>query len=132
MTKYILSVCALLLIGCATLEDWKQRDLFHMTSESYEQALLSGQYREAIRFIKVQSPEQPAINFKWLKKIKVTSYDIVTTEEIKEKLSVLQTVEINYYNKDYLVEKILVDKQLWKYDVKDKTWYLHSSFPDFK
>ena len=44
----------------------------------------------------------------------------------------MQAIGIRYYHTERLKEKSLVDRQKWKYDEEDKTWYLESGLPDFK
>jgi hypothetical protein len=132
MMKYILGVCIFLFIGCATVSETKKQDLFEITSHSYKQALLFGRYEAASGFRKVQPSGLQAINFKQLKKIKVTNYELITIKVSKEKSLIHQTVEIRYFNRDYMIEKTLVDNQLWRYDAEDNAWYLESGLPDFQ
>jgi hypothetical protein len=63
----------------------------------------------------------------------VTSYELHTTIKVSKDMSLVnQTVEIKYYNLDHMIEKTIVDKQLWKYYAEEKAWYLQSSLPNFK
>ncbi len=133
MTKYVLSFCVLLFIGCATFGEKKQQNLFEIASHAYEQAILLGKYEIANGFRKVQASEKQVLTFERLKKIKVTSYELLTTIKVSKDMSLVnQTVEIKYYNLDYMTEKTIVDKQLWKYYAEEKTWYLQSGLPNFK
>ncbi len=132
MTKYVLSFCILLLIGCATSPEGKQQDLFAIASHAYERAILLGKYELANGFRKVQASEKQVLNFKRLKKIKVTSYELLAIKVSKDKSLVNQIVEIKYYNLDHMIEKTIVNKQLWKYYAEEKAWYLQSGLPNFK
>jgi hypothetical protein len=69
---------------------------------------------------------------KKLEKIKITSYKPRERNTSEDTLQANQTVEIKYYNTDYLIVKTIIDKQLWEYDEKQKAWYLESALPDFK
>ena len=130
--KYILGLSVLLLISCATFVEQKQAELFEITSTAYKQALFFGKHEEVNGFIKEPASEKQNINTKGFKKIKVTSYEPLTTKGSKDKTLVNQTVEIKYYSLDSMIEKTIVDNQLWKYYLEEKAWYLESGFPDFK
>ncbi len=132
MAKYILSLCVMLLVGCATFVERQRLDSFESTSRSYGEALLWEQYYVANRFRKVRGTEQQEPNFKKLKKIQVTSYELLDRDTSEDKLQVQQIVEIKYYNINYLIEKTLIDKQLWEYDATEKTWRLQGCLPNFK
>jgi hypothetical protein len=132
MAKYILIFYVLLLSGCASLEEKNQQGLFETTTRAYEKALLLGKYEVASSFRKVQASEKQSVNFDRLKKIKVTSYELLTVKVSADQSLVNQTVEIQYYHINYFIEKTIVDNQLWKYYPEEKLWFLESNLPDFK
>jgi len=132
MAKYVLSLCILLLVGCATYQGLSRLSSLESTSEAYEKAMRWGEYQLASSFIKTQGTDGESPNLKKLEKIKITSYKPTGRNTSEDKLQAHQTVEIKYYNTDYLIEKTLIDKQLWEYDAKQKAWYLQSALPDFK
>ena len=131
-TIYLLCFCLFLITACASLSGVKQEELFETASYSYEQALLFGKYEAAHDFTKIADPEEHATDFKRLKKIKVTSYELIALKVLEDRDIVNQRVEISYYFLDSLVEKTIVDNQLWKYYTEEKIWYLESGLPDFK
>jgi len=132
MAKYVLSLCVLLLVGCTTFQGLSRLSSLESTSEAYEKAMRWGEYQLASSFIKTQETDGESPNLKELEKIKITSYKPTGRNTSEDKLQAHQTVEIKYYNTDYLIEKTLIDKQLWEYDTKQKAWYLQSALPDFK
>ena len=69
-------------------------------------------------------------NPKILKKIKITSYEVQNRKMHNEKLMVEQTVEIKYYNTDYLVEKVVDDNQIWIYE--SNSWRFSTGLPVFE
>ena len=71
-------------------------------------------------------------NIEKLNKIKVTTYKSIHKELSDDGNEAKQTVEIKYYNIDHMIEKTIIDKQLWKYDPDKKTWRLKSRLPEFK
>jgi len=132
MAKYVLSLCVLLLVGCTTFQGLSRLTSLESTSEAYEKAMRWGEYQLASSFIKPQGTDGESPNLKKLEKIKITSYKPTGRNTSEDKLQAHQTVEIKYYNTDYLIEKTLIDKQLWEYDEEQKAWYLQSALPDFK
>ncbi|MBW2174109.1 MAG: hypothetical protein JRF64_05605 [Deltaproteobacteria bacterium] len=132
MAKYVLSLCILLLVGCATYQGLSRLGSLESTSKAYGKAMRWGEYQLASSFIKTQGTDGENPNLKELEMIKITSYKPTEQNTSEDKLQAHQTVEIKYYNTDCLIEKTLIDKQLWEYDAKQKAWYLQSALPDFK
>ncbi len=132
MHKYCVILCALLLFGCSAIKEVRQQDSFERAVKAYRQNLLMGKYRTANAFRKPPASAQQAPDFTELKKIRITSYELTAVNISQDLLTVNQTVEIGYYNIDSMVEKILTDNQLWKYDPDEKAWHLHSDFPEFQ
>ncbi len=66
-----------------------------------------------------------------MRKIKVSLYTVRNRDVEKEELRAMQVVEIRYYHIDYMIEKVLIDKQQWEYDASEKKWHLKSGLPDF-
>lgn len=44
--------------------------------------------------------------------------------------SIIQTVELKLYNIHTKREKVVIDKQVWRYDEEQKRWFLDSGLPD--
>ena len=131
MVKY-LSICILLFVGCATVQEKWRVGEFEEVSSTYGQAIRWGSYEVAKSLIRTQGPDQEEPNIQNLRKIRVTSYELLNSNISEDKFWVQQNVKIQYYHTDYLIEKSLVDKQLWQYDETEETWYLRSGLPDFR
>jgi hypothetical protein len=131
-TIYFICFCLFLTTACASLSGVKQEDLFETVSFSYEQAIFFGKYEAAHGFTKVEAPKEHVTDLKRFKMIKVTSYELIALKALEDRNIVTQRVEISYYFLDSLVEKTIVDNQLWKYYPEEKIWYLESGLPDFK
>jgi hypothetical protein len=132
MARYILYLCVVLLVGCATFEASQRMELFDDTSLAYEKALRFGDYRLANKFTRKEGAGQQDPDFNHLKNIRVTSYELLESTSSPDNLKVELTVEIRYFHADYLVVKTLIDEQRWEYDATEKCWHLHSALPDFK
>lgn len=114
------------------MKESRQQNSFDMAANTYKQSILLGKYHVADGFHKAHPSDQQPRDFKRLKKIRVTSYDLTSVRVSQDGLIVNQTVEISYYNIDNMLEKTLTDSQIWEYDAESKTWNLHSEFPDFR
>jgi hypothetical protein len=132
MAKCIVCFYFLLIAGCATFTEKNYQDQFDTTSRAYEKAILLGKYELADSFRKMHASEKQSSNFETLKKIKVTSYELLAVNVSKDKSLVNQKVEIKYYHVNYLIEKTIIDNQLWRYYPEEKVWLLESGLPDFQ
>jgi hypothetical protein len=134
MAKPVLCVgiSLVLLVGCVGFQETKRLVLLDEIALSYEQALLSGNYRVANRFTKKEGGGQQTADFDHLKNIQVSSYELIDKFFSPGGLKARLTVEIRYFHASHLIEKSLVDEQEWEYDEKDKCWYLASGLPDFR
>jgi hypothetical protein len=133
MTKYILSIFILIVTGCATLNEREMLKSLEAVTDKYENSIRWGNYEQADSFIKKsEGSENDTPDFAGLKKIKVSLYKVLNRDVEKEELRAMQLVEISYYHIDYMIEKVLIDKQLWEYDAPEKKWHLKSGFPDFE
>ena len=130
--KVVLCFCIMFFLGCATYKDQQQLDTFEKTTDSYELAIRWGYFEMAYKFIKTKNNEKQEPTFKKFDDIKVTSYEVQRINISENKQSVKQTVEIQYYKINQLIQKTLTDRQSWEYDVAEQKWYLHSGLPDFR
>ncbi len=125
----------MLLLGCSsfkTLKGQKRVDSLEFISELYGHDIRFGRFKKASRFLKSDDTGQGKIDFKNLKTIKVSSYDLVDSKITFEGTLAQQTVEIKYYIIDNLIEKTLIDNQLWEFNEDEEFWYLKSGLPEFK
>ncbi|MBW1896033.1 MAG: hypothetical protein JRI47_03150 [Deltaproteobacteria bacterium] len=134
MKKLAVGLCVFLLIGCSAVELVKEKtrmDRFADRTRSYGQAIRWGQWYVAKAFVK--DPEVADLtDVGVLKKFQVISYDLLDADVSDDKTEAMQAIGIKYYHAERLKEKSLVDRQEWKYDEEDKTWYLKTGLPDFK
>jgi hypothetical protein len=132
MLKYVLGLFFLLLVGCASVQGASRVADFEEVSSAYEKAIRWKRYDVARGFIQKGKSDHGEPNGEVLSKIKVTSYDLVHRSISEDKRMVKQTVKIEYHYTDELIERILVDIQLWGYDETQERWYLESGLPDFR
>jgi len=130
MAKYILAICVLVMAGCTSISEINMKDQFKKTSYSYKQALQWSDWVAASGKLDSDGKKLDYQAIDELKQIKVTSYEVNEMKLSEDKLRVQQTVEIQYYHINRLVEKTLIDNQVWEYD-EEKGWRLVSGLPSF-
>ncbi len=100
------------------------------TLSAYGAAIRWGQFEKARDF---QNPaHRTRLDEAWLKDIHVSSYNPLYRKEADGSNIFEQKVEIRYFNEQSGVEKVLTNRQLWRfYEDKDK-WMLETDLPAFR
>ena len=129
--KYFLFIAAIILAGCATTEEDKRMETLSKTTYKYRNAIRWGLYETADN-LREASGNKDRSDVERLKKIKVTAYKSVYRDVSEDGNEAKQVIEITYYHTDYMVERTIIDKQLWKYNSDMKNWYLQGGLPEFK
>lgn len=130
--KYLLLLTALILAGCASMDDKHRFNSLTATVENYRSAIRWGLYDVADSLRGAESSEERAAGIEDFKKIKVTGYKTIFMKLSDDKKEAKQTVEITFYHMDHMIEKKIIDQQVWKYDTEKKSWYLQTGLPEFK
>ena len=125
--KYILLISAVILAGCATMEKDTRIEILSETTDRYRSAIQWRLYETA-----QAADTKDSSDLERLKKIKVTSYKSVHRDISEDGSEAKDIIEIKYYDIDYMVEKTIIDKQLWMYNSDKKTWNLQGGLPEFK
>lgn len=126
-TKLLL-IC-LLLTACATLKD--RIDQLEQVQRDYEGAVRWGHFDSAYAMHRNADGSVPAPSQR-LSNYKVTSYQVMSRSVADDKNAADQTVQIKYYNADYLRESTLTLQQHWRYDAPTHTWLVTSAPPEFE
>ena len=127
--KHITVLLVLILAGCATFE--RRVESFETTTFDYENSIRWGYFQLAYDFKKPQEGKKKTPDFKKLEEIRISTYDVLKSRIAEDKLQAYQTVSIKYYNIHHMVEKTLIDKQVWEFNREHKKWFLTSDFPVF-
>jgi len=129
--QFVSLVCVLLLVGCATYSKEKQEKGFDDITEAYGNSIRWGKF-ELANGLRADEEKGEKPDFEALKNVRITSYELKAVNVSADGDTVQQDVEIQYYKTNQLIEKTLIDRQLWKYDKEAKRWRLHTALPDFK
>jgi hypothetical protein len=116
------------LIMCASFSERGKLDSFEQTSKRYRSAMLMSAFEQAKYLSASDSPKDPA----QLNNFHVVSYKLKKIKFSNDKSEAYQTVEIEYYRKDSMRQKVIRDKQEWNYRPESKKWILNSGLPQFK
>jgi hypothetical protein len=131
--KYAVFVLVLLIVGCAKIEVQKQMNLFDESIRAYDRAFRWGEYEEAFSYKKVSDKDNRLPDFAEYRQIQVTSYKVKRTIVDENSFSrVMRIVEIQYYRKNNVTVKNLIDRQKWEYNEEMNRWYLISDLPVFE
>lgn len=130
MNKIIITSILFLLIsgltGCATKS---KEEVFQSTLREYERVIRWGDITKANQFRKEPVLFSSAEKKKF-KIIKVTGYNPQKVTR-RDDSTVMITVELRYYNEQFMREKTIDDYQQWDYDATKNLWFISSPLPEF-
>ena len=129
--RVLAPVLALLLVtACGSMG--AQRNPRDQTLYTYVSAVRWSDFEAARSFI---DPEvlltRPITDFEMerYKQFQVTGYEVKSASEPAEGLYE-QAVELRVVNRNTQVERIITDRQQWRWDAEAKRWWLVSGLPD--
>lgn len=126
-----LLLSGLLFGGCAITEK-ETRDLSLVAATSaYQSALRWGYFETAFGYIDPELRRGKGLPAGY-GDLRLTSYEIVQPLLPAGKGEATQIVAYDYFHEDRQVVKQLIDRQVWRYDPKFKTWWLVSGLPKFE
>lgn len=130
--KSIILLFSILAVSCASVTEMKRMDKFEQAADTYELAIRWSDFDMASSFLKDQQDPQIATQIEHLKQFKVTSYTVKRFLPSADKSQVLIFAKVQYFNKNGLIVKNIIHRQLWEYDKEKENWFLTSGLPDFK
>lgn len=119
-----------LLAGCAARERDKVLD---ETLKHYAALIRWNEYAAAADYYDPklrQSDPISALELRRLSQFKVSGYEPRSFQESPDGLGARQSVEIRLYNVHTQTERVLLDRQTWRYDESAERWWLTSGLPD--
>ena len=133
MRRYVMLVLtAALLAGCATDKMRSRETVLQDTLKAYAGTIRWGDVAQAQAFIdpKVLTEHPPtALELARFKQVRITAYDEQPVVPVSEN-EVRQTVEIGLVNINTQSARSVIDNQIWRYDEKEKRWWLTTGLPD--
>jgi len=130
--RFCIAISIVFIIGCASFGERKQLDMLEQRTKNYETAIRWGRYDIAGAFVKSKVTTQVTDSHEELKQIKITSYKLLGRNFLENSEEAEQKVEIKFYNIDNLIEKTVIDNQIWLFNKDLKNWFLSTGLPVFK
>jgi len=99
----------------------------------YGAALRWNEFDRALAFVDPEvrlSQPMTDLERERLKQIQVTGYEVKSSQP-NEDGSISQVVEIRLISKNTQVERVVTDRQTWRWDAAAKHFWLTSGLPDF-
>ena len=126
-----LIICSLLLtlVACANTPDARQQaEALYL----YAGAIRRGKIDDALIFVDPKALEKKplmAVDRARYEQVQFAGYTVQSSGPVgKDEL--LQIVEIRVINRHTQVERIIIDRQLWRWDEESESWLLTSGLPD--
>lgn len=119
-----------LFAGCAT--PTKKKDALDATLESYASTIRWGNFEDAVAFIDpAVLKEHPltGLDLQRYQQVRVSGYNPQSPRPLGDK-EIGQVVEVILINNNTQSVRSLIDRQRWRYDDKDKRWWLMTGLPD--
>ena len=123
---------ALLLSGCAAVDDSKKTITYDKALWKYETAIRWVDFGTANSLRRLEDVNAYTPDVETLQHIKVTSYNLLNKTLSEDNAEARLTVEIVYYNDRSMKLITIIDNQIWRYDSAIKDWYLATPLPPFK
>lgn len=130
-----LSLVLLLVLGAAGVSDVQARKpsgkKLDVTLFEYSSSLRWSEFEAAWAYVEPAYREQnPLSEFELerFKQFQITGYE-VKTRDGKGKLEYAQTVEIRLVNKHTQTERVITERELWRWDAASKRWWLATGLP---
>jgi hypothetical protein len=131
ISVFLLSLALVAMGACGSTG--KSKDLDD-TVILYGQLIRWNEFEEAIKYRDSEYAKENPVSDSYrefLKNITVTGY----TEKQKgiepDGVSAFQVVEVRYYNVQTARERVITNRQSWRYDEESKRWLLYGDLPDF-
>ncbi|MCB1553481.1 MAG: hypothetical protein KDJ14_06695 [Xanthomonadales bacterium] len=101
---------------------------------SYQSTIRWGQLAAAVEVLDPEQREKLAptpLQLRRMEQLQVTAYR-VRGKQWTDATEVRQVVEIQVVNRHTQVERTVIDRQVWRWDGEEKTWWLTTPLPDFE
>ena len=128
------ALAVLLLTACGSMGGATKRSPRDQTLYSYVSAVRWSDFEAAEAFIDPALREaEPLTDLEMerYKQFQVSGYEVKGSTEVAED-RYEQIVEIRVVNRNTQVERIVTDRQEWRWDAEAKRWWLMSGMPDLE
>lgn len=131
MRQIVLVLAVVLLSACAGKSGSGNK--LTGTLYAYQSTIRWGDLSGALAFVDPELREEQApsaLEERRLAQLQVAGYYVQGSQQSAEG-EYQQIVEIRVVNRNTQVERSVIDRQTWRWDVDDKAWWLVSGLPEF-
>jgi hypothetical protein len=134
---FVAALSTVLLAACASMSMEKiktKETILEETLKTYAATIRWGDMTQALAFVDPKYRQEHPLSDLDLARyhqVQVTSYNDQPAAPISAN-EVGQTVEIGLVNVNTQAARSIVDRQIWRYDEKEKRWWLTTGLPDIK
>jgi hypothetical protein len=125
----LVSLVALVLIGCGSLKDGRKADRLEASLSHYGSALRWSYFDSAFA---LRDPQQAHVPLPDMRNVRLTGYEVVQAPVLEGEETAIQLVRIEYVRDDEQRVQVILDRQHWRYDPERQTWWLLSPLPSFR
>ncbi|KAA6184304.1 hypothetical protein F2Q65_12625 [Thiohalocapsa marina] len=122
-------LCALVVTGCGRIKQDRMAESLYAATKGYAESVRWGYFESAVGFV---HPDVRAdVDFSVLDNVRVTGYEVVQPALIGAQQQAVQVVRIEYVLEDRQRLKQLTQREDWRWDDAQSTWWLHTPLPAF-
>jgi hypothetical protein len=129
----VLAVVSSVLLASCAIDKMKTREtILDDTLKMYSATIRWGDMTQALAFVDPKVREAhplSELDLARYQQVRVTAYNDQPAAPISEN-EVQQVVEIGIVNVNTQGARSLIDRQVWRYDEKEKHWWLMTGLPD--
>lgn len=135
---FIAALSTVLLAACASMSMNKiktKETILEETLKTYAATIRWGDMTQALGFVDAKyRQEHPLseLDLARYRQVQVTSYNDDQPAAPISANEVAQTIEIGLVNINTQAARSIVDHQIWRYDEKEKHWWLMTGLPDIR
>lgn len=130
-TMLLVTMTVLALSACATIDSKKKASIFETAMFRYSKAIRWSEFGLADEMRRLPEGQHKMQSTEYLRHIKITSYETLSTSSLTDDSSVRVTVRIVYYHDDTSKLNTLLDNQVWEYDEDKHNWFITTPLPLF-
>ena len=131
--RAVIAALASVAVAACAMDKLKTKEsILEDTLQTYAATLRWGDMVQALAFVDPkyrQAHPMSDLDLARYRQVQVTAYNDQPAAPLNDK-EVAQTVEIGLVNVNTQSARSIIDHQVWRYDDKDKRWWLETGLPD--
>lgn len=125
-------LACVLVVGCGQVREDVKRLTLETRLSGYRQSIRWGYFPAAAAMLSPELRSEHAQDLTGFDNIRVTGYEVIQPATAGDDNEAIQLVQIEYVLKDRQRVERLADRQRWRYDEPNRTWWLASGLPKFQ